>query len=100
MSNYQLPQDDHYNSDEYENLSDSSSDEHRRPAANPTSAYVELTDDDFPEYYAVIDGRLYHRDPSAPYPLPVDGPELNVCNPFSSMNCQIECLLPALQGLP
>jgi hypothetical protein len=77
MSIPHLPQPDHYNSDEYENLSDSSSEENTRPP----SPYVELTDDDFPEYYAVIDGRLYHTDPSAPYPLPVDGPELNVGGP-------------------
>ncbi|KAH6893783.1 S-adenosyl-L-methionine-dependent methyltransferase [Coprinopsis sp. MPI-PUGE-AT-0042] len=50
-----------YNPNEFENLLDS----------------IELTDDDFPRYYAVISGRLYHTDLSAPYPLPVDGPELN-----------------------
>ncbi|KAH6905876.1 S-adenosyl-L-methionine-dependent methyltransferase [Coprinopsis sp. MPI-PUGE-AT-0042] len=66
-----------YNRNEFENLLDSSSDEHPRPCDLNSPYTVGLTDDDSAQYYAVINGRLYHTDLSAPYPLPVDGPELN-----------------------
>ena len=79
---------DHYDSDEFENLSDSNADgPHEYPSSTSTAIYEEVQDHEWPEYYDEIDGRLYHRDISAPYPLPVDGPELNVSYMLSSAAC-------------
>lgn len=46
-----------------------------------SSSFDEIGEDDFPSYFSERNGRLYHSNPNAPYPLPVDTPEQQV-NPF------------------
>ncbi|KAJ7462106.1 S-adenosyl-L-methionine-dependent methyltransferase [Mycena latifolia] len=42
--------------------------------------FEELQPEDFPTYFSVRNGRLFHSHGSAPYPLPVDMPELERMN--------------------
>lgn len=40
--------------------------------------FVEVSEDEFPSFFAERNGRLFHSQGTAPYPLPVDTPEQEV----------------------
>ena len=53
--------------------------------SDASSEITELDPTDFAGYFRERDGRLFHSHGNSPYPLPVDAPEQEVCDPFVMM---------------